>query len=131
MFYHPERNPGPGSEMFSMGAPTPVLQFDGARYHRIETSAVPPGWASVPVELNDDGNITKCGMAAGLVGMKFSSSGKDLHKRIGEKGLDTITPVSGWWMYELRSEEDMKAEKDAFAKAYKEKYGFDYFGSDE
>ena len=97
--------------MSRSGGPMPVLQLDGARYHKIETTDVPPGWASVPVELNDNGAITKCGMAAGLVGMKLSTSGKDLHKRSGEKGLDTITPVSGWWMYELKSEEDMRAQK--------------------
>lgn len=92
-----------------MGNPTPVLQIDEARYHRIETSDVPSGRASVPVELNDDGFITKCGMAAGLVGTRYSSSGKDLHERDGQKGLDTISPVSGWWMYEVKNEEEMQA----------------------
>lgn len=52
---------------------TPVLDLDKVRYHRIETDEVPPGWASVPVELDNDGEITNCVMVAGLVGMRATS----------------------------------------------------------
>jgi hypothetical protein len=74
-----------------------VLLLDGTRYHSVETGDIPPGWASVPVTLNDDGNITDCVLVAGHVGLEVSSSGKDLHDRPGVTGLDTIKPISGWW----------------------------------
>jgi hypothetical protein len=123
-FYDPKRNPGPNKEMDSMGEPTPVLQLDLARYHRIETDEVPPGWASVPVELKyDNGNIIPCTMVAGSVGIRMRSSGKELHERLGESGLDTISIESGWWMFERKSDEQMTAEKAARAEREKQRYG--------
>lgn len=108
--------------MNSMGDPTPILQLDEARYHRIETDAVPPGWASVPVELDDDGNIIPCTMVAGSVGTRVRSSGKELHNRSGETGLDTISIESGWWMFERKSDEQLKEEKEAEAKKQEERW---------
>lgn len=108
--------------MRNVGSATPVLQLDEARYHRVETDDVPPGWASVPVELDDDGNIIPCTMVAGSVGVKLRSSGTDLHEKPGEVGLDTVSIESGWWMYERKSDEQMKEEKEAAAKAEKERY---------
>jgi hypothetical protein len=54
----------------------------------------------VPVELNDNGFIINAAMVAGSVGMQISSSGKELHSGNGETGVDTVRPLSGWWMYE-------------------------------
>lgn len=74
-----------------MGLPTPVLILDGCRYHRstfstqffpdpfkllwklgtnkivmiVETDDIPAGWVSVPVELDDNGDITNAAMVAG------------------------------------------------------------------
>jgi hypothetical protein len=90
--------------MHSMGNPTPVLVLDGARYHRIETGDVPPGYASVPVELDDHGVIYKAEMVAGSVGMMISASGLKLDN--GKQGFDTVQPGSGWCMYEIMSEEE-------------------------
>lgn len=86
--------------MDTTGRPTPVLKLDAARYHRIETTDVPAGWASLPVELDNDGNIIPCMMIAGLVGKQYTSSGTEVHNRPGETGLDTVSVISGWWMYE-------------------------------
>lgn len=66
----------------------------------VETEDVPAGWASVPVILDDNGHITNAIMVAGSIGMQVSSSGKELHSGNGEVGIDTIQPLSGWWMYE-------------------------------
>lgn len=95
-----------------MGRPTPMLVLDGARYHRIETGQVPPGYASVPVELDDNGTIYNAEMVAGSVGMMISASGLELED--GSHGLDTIQPGSGWCMYEIMSEEE-KLEKARIA----------------
>jgi hypothetical protein len=44
--------------------------------------------------------------------------------------LDTLSVESGWWMYEKLSDEDMKEAREAKKKAWKEKYGYDYYDSD-
>lgn len=108
--------------MYDMGEATPVLQIDEALYHRIETDEVPPGWASVPVRLNDNGAIIPCTMVAGSVGTRVRSSGKPLHKKHGKTGLDTISVESGWWMFERKSDEEMQAEKDAQEEAENQRY---------
>lgn len=105
-----------------MDSPTPVLQLDDARYHRIETEDVPPAWADVPVRLDDDGTIIPCMMVAGLVGMSVRSSSGEK----GEEGaMDTLGVESGWWMYETFSEEEAAVLKEERKKAYKERYGFE------
>lgn len=69
-------------------------------------------------------------MVAGSVGMRARSSGKDLHERPGETGLDTLSVESGWWMYEKKSDEEMEEAKEARRRAHKEKYGSDYYDDD-
>ncbi|KAG4433843.1 hypothetical protein IFR05_010661 [Cadophora sp. M221] len=127
-FFRAGYNPAKEPEMRSTGPPTPMLQLDDARYHRIDSDMIPPGWASVPVKLNDSGVITECVMIAGLVGAKYSSSEQELN---GEAGLDTISIESGWWMYETYTEEELKAaeaERNRETnKMFKEKYGIDSF----
>jgi hypothetical protein len=54
----------------------------------------------VPVDLDNSGLITKAAMVAGSIGMQISSSGTELHSGNGETGVDTVQPMSGWWMYE-------------------------------
>lgn len=103
-----------------MGSPTPVLQLDEARYHRVDTEAIPAGWASVPVELNDNGMITPCVMVAGAIGMKFSKSGNL------ETGIDTLSVQSGWWMYETYDKKEMAEAKKERRRLRKEERGHDY-----
>ncbi|KAF4626846.1 hypothetical protein G7Y89_g11311 [Cudoniella acicularis] len=136
--YNPERIPSVEREKdyIRYSDYAPVLQLDDVRYHKIESDEVPPGWASVPVKLDDNDNITRCVLVAGLVGMKVTSSGKDLHEKDGVTGLDTISPISGWWMYETKSAEELaeelKAEKKAEAKRWEKIYGRKYpFGEVE
>ncbi len=76
--------------------------------------------------LDDNGIKTETLTVAGSVGMKARSSSNALDGRPGETGLDTLSVESGWWMYERLSDEEMKDAKEARAKAYKEKYGFEY-----
>lgn len=101
---------------------SPLLQLDEARYHIVDISKIPSAWATVPVTLDDDGLITNCAMVAGSVGFKVSSSGLDLHELDGKRGLDTISPELGWWMYVTKSDEIIKAEKRARVRNFKEKY---------
>jgi hypothetical protein len=50
--------------------------------------------------LDDNGLIANAAMVAGSIAMQISSSGTELHSGNGETGVDTVQPMSGWWMYE-------------------------------
>jgi hypothetical protein len=99
--------------------------IDGTVYHRVDTSDIPEAYVSVPVTVDDNDVVFKTRMVAGLVGIKVSSSGEklDISNRsnvwvedepAGSKlkedisyedkvtGLDSLQPVAGWWMYELK-----------------------------
>jgi len=84
------------------GLRTPHLMLDGAIYHRVEIDQVPAGYGSVPVKVEDNGHVFDTTMVAGSVGIKGASSGKPLHN--GQIGLDTMQPVSGWWIFEKLKE---------------------------
>lgn len=86
--------------------------LDGVAYHYIESTDVPPGYASVPVKIDDNGTIYTARMVAGSVATRMESSG--IAGPVGpggrggrpkpkdepfEVGLDTLRPVSGWWMF--------------------------------
>ncbi|KAL8967589.1 MAG: hypothetical protein Q9197_005350 [Variospora fuerteventurae] len=77
------------------------LKLDNAIYHWIESEDVPPGYTSVPVTVDDNGNVFAATMIAGSVGTKYSGS------QGAEHDMDTIQPESGWWMFEKK----IKAEK--------------------
>lgn len=110
-FHNPGRNPSNNAEMRGMGQPTPVLVLDGARYHRIETSDIPAGYASVPVKMDYETYVVDANMVAGSIGIRLSSSGLELDSANGETGLDTMQPGCGWAMYEVMSEEEILEEK--------------------
>lgn len=99
------------------------LSLDDALARRIDTDEVPSAYASVPVRVNDNGNIYETMMLAGLVGIQATSSGVILDQGMGhygnkhessrseegsgeETGLDSIQPLSGWWMYEKQQTEN-------------------------
>ncbi|KAN0077606.1 protein of unknown function (DUF4419) domain containing protein [Elaphomyces granulatus] len=81
--------------------------LDGVRYHRVDTNDVPPGFASVPVKLDDNGDEYDTVMVAGSVGFKATSSGELLTPSTFDNPsitieLDTLQSESGWWMYEKK-----------------------------
>ncbi|KAL8644588.1 MAG: hypothetical protein Q9210_007179 [Variospora velana] len=73
------------------------LKLDDAIYHWIESEDVPPGYTSVPVTVDDNGNVFLATMIAGSVGTRYTSS------QGAEHDMDTIQPESGWWMFEKKS----------------------------
>ena len=73
------------------------LELNGARYHRIDTGAVPAGCVEVNVLIDDNGREFKSVMVAGQVGMRARSSGdKSL---VPDGWRDTVSPVAGWWIF--------------------------------
>jgi hypothetical protein len=89
--------------------PEPLLEFDGAKFHRVKTCDIPSGFVSVPVEIDDMGVLYHAILVAGSVGLRVSSSGQMLEGG-KEPGLDTVQPVSGWWIYEKK--DDGEKEED-------------------
>ena len=90
----------------------PPLSLDGVKYPTINADLVPPGFCTVPVEINDNGEEIKAEMLAGSIGHDCTSSGGAVADP--EKGkLDTLQARSGWWIYEKRPEEEVEAERKA------------------
>jgi len=113
-------------------------ELDGVRYHRVDTRHIPCGFASVPVKVDDNGTVYSTKMLAGSVGIHASSSGPILDDRLSHDGtlsvehnddgkairrgfghtklneaigapvLDSLQPVTGWFMYEVETEDDVK-----------------------
>ena len=77
------------------------LVMDGARYGTIDIKFIPKGYGSVPVKVKGLGGERDTTMVAGSVGIRGTSSGNVLEH--GEVGLDTMQPVTGWWIYENES----------------------------
>lgn len=74
--------------------------LDGQTYGRFDMEDLPRGYATVPVNYNDNGYKFEAVILAGSVGIKRSSSGKVTAE--GQVGVDTLQAVSGWWMYEKK-----------------------------
>jgi hypothetical protein len=94
-----------------------VSVLQDALSRKVDMENVPSGFASVPVNVNDNGLVYETMMLAGLVGIQATSTGVTLERNdamnasaevvgnsvansTAETGLDSIQPVAGWWMYE-------------------------------
>ncbi|KAE8140332.1 hypothetical protein BDV38DRAFT_280328 [Aspergillus pseudotamarii] len=84
-------------------------ELDGIYYHRMDSWQIPAGVGSVPVNVRDyDSTEHSMVMLAGLPGIQAVSSGLD-----GSGPLDSIRPLSGWWIYEKEglAEEERREEE--------------------
>ena len=88
----------------------PILKLDGVSYHRIESDEVPPGYSSVPVKVDDNGNLFDSMMVAGSVGINCTSSGDELDEGLVE--LDTVSAETGWWMFEIQDSNESCASSE-------------------
>jgi hypothetical protein len=82
-------------------------------YRKFDTDKIPAGYTTVPVLLNDNGIQYNTVMVAGSVGYKVTSSIDAVVDAPNKtpRTLDTIQPVSGWWMYESNGKSE-SAGKD-------------------
>jgi hypothetical protein len=135
---------GPRSSDYFPSRPEDVAtsssRLDLDDFHSVDTEIIPMGYSSVPVTVNDNGIKYKTRMVAGSVGMRGWSSGhpidvstqqkssRSFHigkdgKRVfptvqpsvgSQRGIDSIQPVTGWWLYILSkaSEGGLKKSQD-------------------
>ncbi|KAK4696372.1 hypothetical protein P7C71_g1530, partial [Lecanoromycetidae sp. Uapishka_2] len=79
----------------------PLLHLDDSVYDRVDSDEVPPGYTSVTVKIDDNGDQFEALMVAGSVGTQCSSS---VNETVGGSvGLDTIGMETGWWMFEKKN----------------------------
>ena len=83
------------------------LVLDGMTYHEVKSTKVPAAFTSVPVKIDDNGDMVPAIFVAGLVGIRWSNSEGN-----SKSGLDTISPVSGWWMFEKLGNEDERGLRE-------------------
>ncbi|KAL8882576.1 MAG: hypothetical protein Q9198_000443 [Flavoplaca austrocitrina] len=115
---------------------SPGCNIDGTLYHRVDTNDIPSGYVSAPVTLDDNGRLYKTRMMAGSVGIQLRRSGLPVDQSRGYMygpsfawgsngdityagggpgvgypvDLDTLQPVSGWWMYEIADDAERGTE---------------------
>ncbi|KAE9400003.1 hypothetical protein BT96DRAFT_819846, partial [Gymnopus androsaceus JB14] len=75
------------------------LVLDRVLYHRVDLYDIPTSIVSVNIKLNDSGQLFDTSMVAGLVGYQVSNTEEV------ENAL--LKPLSGWWMFIKRSQEDI------------------------
>ncbi|KAI0017334.1 hypothetical protein F4780DRAFT_612180 [Xylariomycetidae sp. FL0641] len=127
--YHRPRTPsGDPSARGAAGGVETRCELAGEIYHRVDTSDIPAAYASVPVRVDDNGREVRTRMVAGSVGVAASSSGDKLDVsrshaqwirrgfapaeltpvtpdvRDDVTGLDSLRPVSGWFLYQVQGE---------------------------
>ncbi|KAG4284509.1 hypothetical protein FPRO06_08888 [Fusarium proliferatum] len=88
LYYEPQES----VDISSSDKTRPGCILDGVQYHRTDTNVIPIGWASAPIDVDDNGFVYKAMMIAGSMGMKVSSSGEKLD-RTG-RYCDTISADS-------------------------------------
>lgn len=95
-----------------------TLRLDGVAYHWVDSTEVPSGYSSVPVTVDDNGDLFDAMMVAGSVGINCTSDGDELAD--GIVGLNTISAETGWWMFERKSQavldEEEAEEKRSFER---------------
>ncbi|KAK1762323.1 hypothetical protein QBC33DRAFT_501428 [Phialemonium atrogriseum] len=102
--------------------------IDGVKYHAIDTDQAPLGSVSVPVTINDNGHEFPARMVAGSVGIRAEAAGRTHNNAVtapdsdnptlagnndgDDNRLDSISPVTGWWMYEAKSDSQVEQEEE-------------------
>jgi Domain of unknown function (DUF4419) len=90
--------------------PEGVLVLDGVSYHSIDTKNIPPAQAEVEVTLNDNGQIFKSALFAGLVGTVVGDSGIAMNGKDGT--CDQLSPAVGWSFFTIKAVRTRKTEEE-------------------
>ena len=139
--YHGAGADGPkGSvQQEGFGPYDPGCQLGETLYHKVNTDNIPSGFVSVPVTVDDNGTVYKTRMVAGSLRIRVCSSGGLMDEGMDhatenyfhydwqmgvrvpsvyrpaeptrEPGLDSVSAEAGWFMYELKGEDEGGAGK--------------------
>jgi hypothetical protein len=63
----------------------------------IDSEDITPGFAALPIKLDDNGTLFNTMMVAGNVAMQVCDSGNSQLSETGRQ--DTVKPQPGWWMF--------------------------------
>jgi hypothetical protein len=83
--------------------------FDSVQFPTVDVDDVPAGFASVPIEVDDLGDVYDANMVAGSVGITAVP-------RETSGPRDTIQPLSGWWVCKSETKEEKEARDIEKAK---------------
>ncbi|KAJ5764937.1 hypothetical protein N7520_004496 [Penicillium odoratum] len=92
------------------------LGLDDAVSRRVNMDDIPTGFSAVPVTVEENGHQYDTMVVAGLVGIQATSSEvasiPSIHENNGDSSgefrLDSIQPLSGWWMCETERQETVE-----------------------
>jgi len=96
---------------------TSKLSLGGVAFHKVDMDDIAPGWAAVPVKVNDNGVEFDARMVAWHVGMSCDSSGQRTAE--GEIGLDSVQREVGWWMFRVEKDCEINEENKVYPGLYK------------
>ena len=89
--------------------------LDGMTYQIITLYQIPSGYASLPTKVDDDGNEVDAVIVAGSLGTQYTrSDGISAGSRVG---LDSVSPVSGWWIITKKQEGEESATSSGMIQA--------------
>lgn len=87
-------------------APPPKPPHDLASYPSIESSDIPKGFASLPVQVDE----FKCRFVAGSMGILAAAAGEERGRAAAER--TAIQPASGWLLLERDPADDVEARQE-------------------
>jgi Domain of unknown function (DUF4419) len=100
------------------GRPEGVLTLDGVSYHSIDAYNIASAYTEVEVELDDNGQIFKSALFAGLVGTVVGDSGIAMNGKDGT--CDQLSPAVGWSFFTVRKDERTQVERaNEFVRTYR------------
>ncbi|MCJ1331359.1 hypothetical protein MMC10_008049 [Thelotrema lepadinum] len=122
--------------------------FENVKFPTVKINSIPAGFASVPVTVDDLGDVYPETMVAGSVGIAAmepnisSREGVEIPTSLAAPSepneqqtspaetapngnfntpiLDTIQPISGWWIYENEAQEQVEARETEIARLREE-----------
>ena len=76
------------------------LKMSGIEFYKVEIDEIPPGFAAVPVKIDDNGYVYMARMIAG----SMATRGYVNHKGFNKGYYDTLQPEAGWYVFKLKDQ---------------------------
>ncbi|CEJ86814.1 hypothetical protein VHEMI04215 [[Torrubiella] hemipterigena] len=114
-FWNSEGQPLGSYEGDGRGVPEPTKVAE-VEYPRVKIPDIPPGSASVPVLLDDNGQLFQCTMVAGSAAIQAAKANEKQKATVttapaSDDALTAVQPMSGWWICINEDQSDPKEKK--------------------